>query len=221
MSKFDVDVDDFPELVEPLIDLPISRPWKGYGSAIFFELGKLTPQLTSYGKRRKAYFKGQAGISIYWDWRVGNGTRVIFGSSDSGPEIADGMKELQNLTISNITLDKELLEITVRFSNGNFLKSMTMTKGYPQWSIRLSDEKYLGVKNGQLSGDPTLDEISDEESIASDISEKTVKRWGILTEIGENIYAAIANILSESMVSLIFWTMECAYPNRVLSMAMR
>ena len=33
----------FQELVQPLIGLTVSLPWKGYGSAIFLELGALAP----------------------------------------------------------------------------------------------------------------------------------------------------------------------------------
>ena len=42
-------IEEFQALVHPLIGLPVALPWKGYGSAIFLELGRLAPLLGSPG----------------------------------------------------------------------------------------------------------------------------------------------------------------------------
>ena len=61
----------FREIIAPLIGLPISRIWRGFGSALFLELGKLSKK--SYrlkNGKRKDYFVGQFTVFIGWEWRV-------------------------------------------------------------------------------------------------------------------------------------------------------
>ncbi|HEY4010455.1 MAG TPA: hypothetical protein VGM11_09920 [Acidobacteriaceae bacterium] len=47
---------DFAEFVKPAVGLPVSHVWRGYGSAIFLELGKL-----SAGRVRR---DGSRGTSV-------------------------------------------------------------------------------------------------------------------------------------------------------------
>ena len=57
-----VTADEFQALIAPLLGMPISHPWKGYGSAIFLELGALD--------EAKNNSNGEACICVEWDWRV-------------------------------------------------------------------------------------------------------------------------------------------------------
>jgi hypothetical protein len=64
---------DFDELVAPLLGLPISGPWRGYGSTLFFELGRLRdePLLATHGRLAGGSSrKGEATVMIHWSWRV-------------------------------------------------------------------------------------------------------------------------------------------------------
>ena len=71
--------------------MPVSLAWKGYGSAVFLELGQLLPP---EGERAR-HERGEACLAIEWDWRVEKTSSVLFGSSDSGPEIEAGILGLQ------------------------------------------------------------------------------------------------------------------------------
>src|SRR5882724_10666570 len=79
-------IEEVQTLIRPLIGLVVSLPWKGYGSAIFLELGRLAP--LEYPRQR--HNEGEACISVQWDWRVESKTKVLYGSSNSGPNIEEG-----------------------------------------------------------------------------------------------------------------------------------
>lgn len=69
MTDSSCSTEEFTKLVKPLEGLVISRPWIGASSSIFLELGELTP-LEWRGRR---FLKGEACISVEWDWRVERG----------------------------------------------------------------------------------------------------------------------------------------------------
>jgi hypothetical protein len=66
-------MDEFQALIRPLIGLAVALPWKGYGSAIFLELGRLSPR----DSQRQHYSQGEGCISIEGNWRVECGISVL------------------------------------------------------------------------------------------------------------------------------------------------
>lgn len=177
MTNSQISVDQFDILVGPLIGLPVSLPWKGWGSALFLELGQLSPEAPG---RRKAG-RGQACISVEWDWRVEQGVRVHGGSSQPGPTIERGIQQLLGSTVTKIEVRGPVPELTVGFSNGLLLRSMVMKPGDPEWRIRLQDESYIWCEAGQLySGTGGSRGISKGEAAAFERAESVAKRWGRL-----------------------------------------
>ncbi len=167
--------EQFELLTQPLIGLPVSLPWKGYGSAIFFELGALAP-LTS---KRSHHNKGQACIAVEWDWRVEAQGGVLYGSSNSGPKIEAGIRTLQGETVKSIVVAGEVPELIVRFSNGHFLKSMIMVTGDPEWSIKVLDGRWIYVRAGALHVGGGTSSTSAHEEAAFAAAERASIRWGI------------------------------------------
>lgn len=106
-----------------LIGLPVTLPWKGHGSTIFIELGKLVP--FSY-KDRERYKRGEACISISWDWRVERGHEILFGSSNRGTKIEQGIQLFKNQIIEEVDITGTVLELEVKLSGGFLLRSMCM-----------------------------------------------------------------------------------------------
>ena len=106
--------------LSPLIGLEVSRPWKGYGTAIFLELGTLTLDPDS---RLREYHRGEACIGIEWDWRVESETAVAYGSSDSRGKMAEGIATLQGTRVTSIQVMRGIPELRVTFSNGQRLRS--------------------------------------------------------------------------------------------------
>jgi hypothetical protein len=80
--------------------LEIALAWKGYGSAIFLELGRLSPPQSPRGR----HARGEACVMVEWDWRVEKESSVLFGSSDTGPSIETGIRRLQGCRIAYMSL---------------------------------------------------------------------------------------------------------------------
>lgn len=162
------------EVIQPLIRLPISLAWKGYGSAIFLELGELTPS-----RKPTLHASGEACIHVEWDWRVEDGPTVDYGSSNSGADIVRGLEGLQGTSIEAITIRGQVPELLIRFSNSRRLVSAAMTTGDPQWAIRMPDANWMAVEAGViLVGHDSAVQSSPEEREAIAHAERTANRWG-------------------------------------------
>lgn len=166
--------DPVQALVQPLVGLTVSLPWKGYGSAIFFELGELKPLKS----QRQHHNVGEACISVEWDWRVESEATVLYGSSNSGPEIEEGILSLQGTTVQTLSVVGRVPELLVRFSNGHCLRSMVMVTGSPEWSIKLHDGRWVSARSGDVLIGDGQSATSEEENVIFEWAERTAARWG-------------------------------------------
>ena len=174
MSDEALSADALRALIAPLEGLPVSLPWKGYGSAVFLEVGALAP----LSSKRQHHNSGEACIAVEWDWRVESGPVVLYGSSDSGPAIEVGLKTLQGLVVTSLTIEGRVPEIVVQFSNSHVFRSMLMTAGTPQWSIKALDGRHIYARDGTIQvGDGTTI-ATEEESAVIAHAECTAERWG-------------------------------------------
>jgi len=163
-------------LVQPLVGLPVSLPWKGYGSAIFLELGSLAPLQHS----RQHHNKGEACISIEWDWRIEEGAKVLYGSSNSRPDIERGIEGLRGVSVEKLLVHGQVPELLIQFSNGQRLMSAAMVTGDPEWSIRLPEATWVSCEGGVVyvgGGSGTGTTAEEEATFAH--AERTAKRWGV------------------------------------------
>jgi len=166
--------EEFQELIRPLVGLAVSLPWKGYGSAIFLELGSLAP----IESQRRHHNEGEACVSVEWDWRVEAESEVLYGSSNSRPKIEAGILSLQGATVQALSVVGQVPELVVQFSNGHCLRSMVMVTGNPEWSIKLPDGRWVYAKSGCLLVGTGEASTSEEEQAAFALAERTAARWG-------------------------------------------
>lgn len=170
----EMSVDEFHASVQPLVGMPVSLPWKGYGSTIFLELGQLAPL-----QPRQRHNFGEACISIDWDWRMEKGAEVVCGSSNSGPEIEKEIAHLQGAAVEGLSVAGEVRELVICFSNGRHIRTMVMRSDDPQWSIRLPGSRWLFSVAGLLyAGDGRRTGLTEEENAAFELAEVTAQRWG-------------------------------------------
>ena len=170
---------DFRHHVRVLQGMEVSLAWKGYGSAIFLQLGRLSPPR----KPRGQHAQGEACLCVEWDWRVENASSILFGSSDTRPEIADGIRGLQSSRIDDIVAVGAVPEIVASFSNEQRLRSMAMTQGDPQWGIRLPSGSWLSARKGELCLDAEPERNSDEYAREIKMAEDAHERWGVPTVV--------------------------------------
>jgi hypothetical protein len=172
MNDTEFPEEEFTRIAQPLIGLEVSEPWKGYGSAVFFELGRLAP-----GSYKNS--EGEACIAVEWDWRVESGTTVLFGSSNSGPKIKEGIQALRGATVQSLSVSGQVPELIVHFSNGYCLRSMVMVTGDPEWSIKLPTGDWVYAMAGSLRIGEGGSTSTEEEEAAWDLAKRTVERWGV------------------------------------------
>lgn len=166
---------EFQDSVRVLQGLEISLAWKGYGSAIFLELGRLSPPRQPRGRHER----GEACLCVEWDWRVENSSSILFGSSDTRPEIADGIRGLEGSRIDDIAAVGAVPEIVALFSNEQRLRSMAMTIEGPQWGIRLPSGAWLSSKEGALWLDAKPEGSSGDYAKEIKMAEEARGRWGV------------------------------------------
>jgi hypothetical protein len=51
-----------------MLGMEVTHVWRGYGSALFLEMGKLTPQMRRDGTPGNP--KGEMELMIEWNWRI-------------------------------------------------------------------------------------------------------------------------------------------------------
>ena len=165
---------DFAAETKPLIGSRVGHAWKGYGCALFLELGNLTPPKSD----RLSHPSGDQCIAIEWDWRVELGSGVLFGSSNTGSKIAERITELETSTIQSIQTFGDVPELLVSLSTGHRIRTTVMVAGDPQWSIKLTENEWLYVVDGELRLGDGREECTLEETQAFDKAEQTAMRWG-------------------------------------------
>lgn len=173
-----ITVEEFSNLILPIIGMKVSLAWKGIGSAVFLELGAL--KLSDLGE--KYHQKGEACIYLDFNWRLEKDKSIICGSSDSRPYINEQIKLLEDSFIETIELKGDIPELLIRYSNGMRNQTMQLMSGEPGWSVRLGNGDYLFFENGSLVLSVN-DGIRDEQSVdyqkEFDNTEIIANRWSI------------------------------------------
>jgi hypothetical protein len=165
-----IERDQFEPLVVPLVGLEVSRPWQGYGSALFLELKGM---------------KSEASIMIQWDWRFEEKDAVSFGWADSHPLIESRLAAVRGQTVVAVRLEGRLPELVVELSGALWLRSFAPLEGDPQWAIKTVDQSWIYFERGVLrqtpTGAPAFSEAQQEgEARASDIASAAAERWDTL-----------------------------------------
>ena len=138
--------EEFKSLVTDLIGMPLTRPWRGYGSAVFLELGRLRRR--SYVTRSGHSLKGRATVMVEWSWRVEGPRSVMFGSWSGERKMKNGIASLKGTKVQAITLEGSLPELRIALDDGRALQSFTTVEGQPEWALFLKDGSWLSVARG-------------------------------------------------------------------------
>ena len=94
-----------------LIGLPLSHLWRGHGSAIFLEFGRLTPQTRRTGAAANP--RGEFSLMVEWSWRIENRTSILCGSW-SGEHLWEPTFDLlRNRAVVDLSVVGRLPEVVV------------------------------------------------------------------------------------------------------------
>ena len=138
---------DFAALTHPLVGLRVSHLWRGHGSALFLELGKLKRP----GDRTNP--QGVGSIMLEWSWRVEAPRSIAFGSWSSDRKIAAGVQSLRGRRVLAMSLVGRLPELELELTEGRWVHSFMTFEGAPMWTVFLPDGSWLCVERGAVVHD--------------------------------------------------------------------
>ncbi len=137
----------FTALTSSLVGQRIGHSWRGYGSAIFLELGALR---RLKGRR---HLRGEFTIMIEWSWRIEKPRSIMAGSWSSDRMITTSVGALKGRRLTSVTAEGRLPELNLRLSGGLWLHSFATAEGQPVWAIGLRDGSWLSVEGGRIVRD--------------------------------------------------------------------
>ena len=119
--------------MQSLIGMPLSHIWRGYGSALFFEFGKLTATQKRDGSSGPP--EGEMGLMIEWSWRIEGRRSILCGSWSDEKRWDRVFKFLVGCDVTQVALFGRLPEIDVTLSSGAHVLSFMTNKGFPAWTL--------------------------------------------------------------------------------------
>ena len=147
--------EQFHALTRPLIGLPVSRAWRGAGSAIVLELGILTRETwTSRRRGEITHVGGEATLMLEWSWRVESSRTIRFGSWSPEARITRGVRALEGRVVAEVAVAGRIPELVVTLDGGRWVHTFMTAEGQPAWALRLQDDSWLKVRRGYLTRQP-------------------------------------------------------------------
>jgi hypothetical protein len=148
---------------DALIGLPLSHLWRGHGSAIFLEFGRLTPMTRRSGKAGNP--NGELGLMIEWSWRIENTTSILCGSWSEEHLWEPTFDLLRNKAVVELSVVGRLPEIVVGLTEGLYVSSFMTAEGDPCWALfdrRSNNLRTLNVLDGNLNVSVTAHQCAEE-----------------------------------------------------------
>ncbi|MGH6613742.1 hypothetical protein [Sphingomonas sp.] len=143
--------EQFEILAAGLIGEPISHMWRGHGSAVFIEIGELSPWTKNDGSPGDP--EGRVLLGVEWSWRIQDEKSIRCGSWSDETLWEPGFDQLRGISIRDCTLFGALPEIQLTTQTGVSFMSFSTTDGQPQWRIvdrRGERNRWFTVRDGQL-----------------------------------------------------------------------
>ena len=113
--------------------MPVSHVWRGYGSALFIELGKLTPSMRRDGSPSEAM--GEIEIMIEWSWRIEDQRSILCGSWSDEELWAPSFARLLGQNVDDLSVFGRLPELMLSLSGGLHVSSFMTAEGDPAWTV--------------------------------------------------------------------------------------
>jgi hypothetical protein len=136
-----------------LIGLPLSHLWRGYGSAIFLEFGRLTPSKRTRPDETPQNPRGEFSLMIEWSWRIEGTTSILRGSWSDERLWEPTFDLLRNRAVTDLSVVGRLPEVVVALTEDHFVSSFMTAEGDPSWALldRRGDAiRTLHVREGRL-----------------------------------------------------------------------
>jgi len=144
--------DPFARLQAAATGLKVSHVWRGYGSALFLELGALTPHTLRNGKPGQP--QGEVGVMIESAWRVEDEMTILVGSWSEEQEWQPLFDRLVGREVVGLTVVGRIPELSVDLAGDLHVVSFTNHTDEPAWALfdrrSAEDELTVHVRNGRI-----------------------------------------------------------------------
>lgn len=147
------DIELFQEFTRPMIGLPLSHVWFGYGSSVFLEFGKLSHDHQQRDDGTEGYPQGEFRVMITWGWRLEGRKYILCGCWSDEEKWQPSFDTLAGTTLAGAAMFAQLPELELTFSNGMRCLSFMIDKGHPQWALfdhRDHEPQTLHVHKGRI-----------------------------------------------------------------------
>lgn len=136
-----------------LVSRPLSAVWRGHGSAIFLEFGRLSPQVRRDGAAGKS--QGELTVMIEWSWRIEGEDKILCGSWSDEQAWEEVLKPLVGRRVQDVSLFGRLPELSIALAGGLYVASFMTADGQPQWTIfdhrfELQMSGWIEVRDGKI-----------------------------------------------------------------------
>lgn len=135
----------FSDLTANMVGLRVSHTWRGHGSAIFVEFGKLRKD----PKRNNP--QGAYSLMLDCGWRVEARRSILAGSYSSLRRVHGIISKLMDATVIEVNTWGVLPELVVTFDSGLRLLSFSHMETQPDWGLFLPDGSWLGCRRGKIT----------------------------------------------------------------------
>ena len=133
---------DANEFIRNFENQTISHVWRGYGTAIFLEIGVLD---FNSGNNPK----GEATIFVEWSWRIEDRNNILLGSFSENEDIGKAIDILKNKKILKVEFFGRLKEIQLQLEGDIWFSSFSTVEGSPEWTACNSNKEWLCYKKGR------------------------------------------------------------------------
>ena len=116
-----------------LIGMELSYFWRGYGTALFVELGTL--QNAELRHRPLRYPVGDMSIGFGGTWRIEDGTAILAGSAGEETEWPPIFDRLLGRRITDVMLQGRIPELVIDLDDGCRLQTFADYGETPDWTI--------------------------------------------------------------------------------------
>ncbi|KAB1068489.1 hypothetical protein [Methylobacterium planeticum] len=113
--------------------MPVSRVWRGYGSALFIELGTLTQRTRRDGSSGNP--TGEIGLMIEWSWRIEDARSIACGSWTDEGLWQSSFDRLVGGEVIDLTTFGRLPEVMLHLSGDLHVASFMTAEGDAEWSL--------------------------------------------------------------------------------------
>jgi len=143
MVKQSITIQKLKKDLAQVANQPISKAWKGYGSALFLELGELHKELAweKDGKPTTS-LTGELTLSSDGAWKLLRDSKVLLDAENvTGATIEKALKNLEKQIIKSVELTSNL---TLHLSNNDVLEFNKADYGY--FTLVLNEKPQIGFE---------------------------------------------------------------------------